>query len=169
MGRLISRRRNCILFLCAAMLAISARAAADTLVLKNGRRSAALSVVEEGDKVKYVTSAGELSLPKSIVDHIEKGGAGGLAGTAGTAAANLAIAPPAMQPGDWGGSEEIEHAAVHDGAIDRDTSRSWSKRRARAPSGPASALQLRTMPRRGSSCHAATWGMRSPMPARLRT
>src|SRR6266704_1413674 len=119
MGRLISRRRNCILFLCAAMLAISARAAADTIVLKNGRRIAALSVVEEGDKVKYLTSAGELSLPKSIIDHIEKGGAGGLAETAGTAAANLAIAPPAMQPGDWGGSEEIEHAAVHDGAIDR--------------------------------------------------
>src|SRR6266702_5506833 len=119
MGRLISRRRNCILFLCAALLAISARAAADTIVLKNGRRIVALSVVEEGDKVKYLTSAGELSLPKSIVDHIEKGGAGGLAGTAGTAAANLAIAPPAMQPGDWGGSEEIEHAAVHDGAIDR--------------------------------------------------
>src|SRR6266699_1666179 len=116
MERMISRHRNCILFLCAALLAISARAAADTIVLKNGRRIVALSVVEEGDKVKYLTSAGELSLPKSIVDHIEKGGAGGLAGTA---AANLAIAPPAMQPGDWGGSEEIEHAVVHDGAIDR--------------------------------------------------
>src|SRR6266568_1896211 len=118
MGRMISRRRNCILFLCAALLAISARAA-DTIVLKNGRRIAALSVVEEGDKVKYLTSAGELSLPKSIVDHIEKGGGAPLAETAGTAAANLAIAPPAMQPGDWGGSEEIEHAAVHDGSIDR--------------------------------------------------
>src|SRR5437867_7932686 len=118
MGRMISRHRNCILFLCAALLAISARAA-DTIVLKNGRRIAALSVVEEGDKVKYLTSAGELSLPKSIVDHIEKGGGAPLAETAGTAAANLAIAPPAMQPGDWGGSEEIEHAAVHDGAIDR--------------------------------------------------
>ena len=116
---MISRHRNCILLLCAALLAISARASADTIVLKNGRRIAALSVVEEGDKVKYLTSAGELSLPKSIVDHIEKGGGAPLAETAGTAAANLAIAPPAMQPGDWGGSEEIEHAAVHDGAIDR--------------------------------------------------
>jgi len=26
-------------------------------------------------KIKYLTSAGELSLPKSIVDHVEKGGA----------------------------------------------------------------------------------------------
>src|SRR5260370_37320575 len=83
MGRMISRHRNCILLLCAALLAISARASADTIVLKNGRRIAALSVVEEGDKVKYLTSAGELSLPKSIVDHIEKGGARGLAGRGG--------------------------------------------------------------------------------------
>ncbi len=58
MGRLISRRRNCILFLCAALLAISARAAADTIVLKNGRRIVALSVVEEGDKVKYLPRPG---------------------------------------------------------------------------------------------------------------
>src|SRR2546426_1585117 len=117
MGRLISRHRNCILFLCAALLAISARAA-DTIVLKNGRRIAALSVVEEGDKVKYLTSAGELSLPKSIVDHIETGGAGGLAGTAGTRTANPSIAPPKKQPGGWGGGEEIEKAARDDGAID---------------------------------------------------
>src|SRR6266704_5017283 len=94
-----------------ALLLLSANAVADTIVLKNGRRIAALSAVEDGDKVKYLTSAGELSLPKSIVDHIEKGGGAPLAETAGTAAANLAIAPPAMQPGDWGGSEEIEHAA----------------------------------------------------------
>ena len=58
----------------AALLCMSGRAAADTIVLKNGRRIIALSAIEEGDKVKYVTSAGELSLPMSIVDHIEKGG-----------------------------------------------------------------------------------------------
>src|SRR6267378_3645550 len=50
-------------------------ARADTIVLKNGRRIVALSVAVEGDKVRYLTSAGELALPKSIVDHIEKGGA----------------------------------------------------------------------------------------------
>src|SRR2546428_7800098 len=102
-----------------AFVLLCAQAAADTIVLKNGRRILALSAYEDGNKVKYLTSAGELSLPKSIVDHIEKGGGAPLAETAGTAAANLAIAPPAMQPGDWGGSEEIEHAVVHDGAIDR--------------------------------------------------
>src|SRR2546425_13345699 len=109
MGRMISRHRNCILFLCAALLAISARASADTIVLKNGRRIAALSVVEEGDKVKYLTSAGELSLPKSIVDHIETGGAGGLAGTAGNRGGKPVIGPPQKQHGGWGGGGEVEH------------------------------------------------------------
>src|ERR1700704_1474568 len=78
-----------------ALLSMSGRAAADTIVLKNGRRIIALNAVEEGDKVKYLTSAGELSLPKSIVDHIEKGGAVPMAGSPGADAASLAIAPPA--------------------------------------------------------------------------
>src|SRR5712664_2455723 len=99
-----------------ALLAMSGRAAADTIVLKNGRRIIALSAVEEGDKVKYLTSSGELSLPKSIVDHIEKGGANSLAGSPGTGAANLDIAPPAAQPIGGGDSDAIERAAVHDGA-----------------------------------------------------
>jgi tetratricopeptide (TPR) repeat protein len=102
----------------AALLTMSGRAAADTIVLKNGRRIIALSAVEEGDKVKYLTSAGELSLPKSIVDHIEKGGSVALAGSPGADAANLPIAPPAMESS--GASTEIVHGAVHDGAIDRE-------------------------------------------------
>ena len=97
---------------------MSSLAVADTIVLKNGRRILALSAVEEGDKVKYLTSAGELSLPKSIVDHIEKGGA--VPNSPGAAAANLTIAPPAMQPSEGGVDTEIEHAAVHDGAVDRE-------------------------------------------------
>src|SRR5450432_1601137 len=52
-----------------------AAAWADTIVLKNGRRILAFNVVEAGEKIRYETNAGELSLPKSIVDHIEKGGA----------------------------------------------------------------------------------------------
>src|SRR6266404_1239065 len=101
-----------------ALLLLCAQTAADTIVLKNGRRILALSAYEDGDKVKYLTSAGELSLPKSIVDHIEKGGAVQMANTPGAAAANLAIAPPAVQPGDSGGGE-IERGAVHDGTVDR--------------------------------------------------
>src|SRR2546430_9233173 len=80
-----------------ALLSVSGRAAADTIVLKNGRRIIALSAVEEGDKIKYLTSAGELSLPKSIVDHIEKGGSVPMAGSTGADAANLDITPPVMR------------------------------------------------------------------------
>jgi tetratricopeptide (TPR) repeat protein len=102
-----------------ALLSMSGRAAGDTIVLKNGRRIIALSAFEEGDKVKYLTSAGELSLPKSIVDHIEKGGSAPMAGSPGADAANLDIAPPAAQPIGGGNSDALEHSAVHDGAIDR--------------------------------------------------
>src|SRR5258707_454209 len=101
----------------AALLCAGGRAAADTIVLKNGKRIIALSAVEEGDKVKYLTSAGELSLPKSIVDHIEKGGAVSMSGAPGADAANLAIAPPSIAAS--GAVAELEHGAVHDGAIDR--------------------------------------------------
>jgi tetratricopeptide (TPR) repeat protein len=107
-----------LVLLLGVLLSIAHGAAADTIVLKNGRRILALSAYEEGDKVKYLTSAGELSLPKSIVDHIEKGGAVPMASSPGSDAANLAIAPPETQPSPAGGGE-IERGAVHDGAIDR--------------------------------------------------
>ncbi len=66
--------------------------------------------------MKYETSAGQLSLPKSIVDHIEKGGA--VPDSPGAAAANLAISPPAIEISD--ANTEVERGAVHDGTIDRD-------------------------------------------------
>src|SRR5216683_1455714 len=72
---------------------------ADTIVLKNGRRIAASNVREEGDKVKYETSAGELALPKSIVDHIERGGAA-----------------TAMEPPAWGANLPATPSATFDGA-----------------------------------------------------
>ena len=88
--------------------------ASDTIVLKNGRRIVALSAVEDGDKIRYETSAGELSLPKSMVDHIERGTGVSVAGESSRAetAANMGITPPSMAA-----SAEIEKAAVHDGAM----------------------------------------------------
>src|SRR5207249_2845369 len=56
-------------------------------------------------------------LPKSIVDHIEKGSDAPMPGSSGADAANLAIAPPRMEA--RGASAEVELGAVHDGAIDR--------------------------------------------------
>jgi tetratricopeptide (TPR) repeat protein len=111
-------RAGRILLAAVALFFAAAPAHADTIVLKNGRRIVANNVREEGDKVKYETSAGELSLPKSIVDHIEKGGAVPMGDSPAAAAANLAITPPAM--GATNGGAEIESGAVHGGAIDRE-------------------------------------------------
>jgi tetratricopeptide (TPR) repeat protein len=104
--------------LCAVAFFAALGARADTIVLKNGRRIVANNVREEGDKVKYETSAGELSLPKSIVDHIEKGGGVAMGDSPASAASNLAITPPAMAATSE--STEIERGAVHDGTIDRE-------------------------------------------------
>lgn len=93
-------------------------ARADTIVLKNGRRIAALSVEVQGDKVRYLTAAGELALPKSMVDHIEKGGMTQSVSPPGAGAANLAITPPSIEP--TGPNAAVENGAVHDGAVDRD-------------------------------------------------
>jgi tetratricopeptide (TPR) repeat protein len=77
----------------------------------------AYNVTDDGDKIHYETSAGQLSIPKSIVDHIEKGLMPVMESPA-AAAANLNVEPPAMEAtADAAG---IDHAAVHDGAIDRD-------------------------------------------------
>jgi len=114
----VSPRTRFLLF-GTALLFLGSPAAPDTIVLKNGRRIAALSAMEEGDKVKYMTSAGELSLPKSIVDHIEKGGFAGTASPPGDATANLTIAPPEIHPAG-GGIEDMQRAAVHNGSIDRE-------------------------------------------------
>ncbi len=99
-------------------LLVARDARADTIVLKNGRRIAALSVAVEGDKVRYLTSAGELALPKSIVDHIEKGGLGQMPTSPSAGAANLAITPPTVE--DSGANAAVESGAVHNGVVDRD-------------------------------------------------
>jgi tetratricopeptide (TPR) repeat protein len=49
-------------------------AAAETIILKSGRRIVASSVVEEGDKVVYETAVGRIAIPKSLVDRVEAGG-----------------------------------------------------------------------------------------------
>jgi tetratricopeptide (TPR) repeat protein len=121
MGRLFCERRpgrHALPLLLAICATFCGNAAADTIVLKNGRRIVALLAVEEGDKIRYQTSAGELTLPRSIVDHIEKGSVAQI-DALGAGAANLAItAPSANLPA--GAGSEIERAAVHDGSVDRE-------------------------------------------------
>ena len=101
----------------AAALLLAAPARADKIVLKNGRQILAYNVVEDGQKVRYETSAGQLSIPRAIVDHIEKGLMPAMESPA-AAAANLNIAPPVMETSS--NAAEIDHGAVHDGAIDRE-------------------------------------------------
>jgi tetratricopeptide (TPR) repeat protein len=101
----------------ACMTALAAPARGDKIVLKNGRQIVAYNVVEDGDKVRYQTSAGELSIPKAIVDHIEKGGLMPVMESPAAAAANLSMPPPSMETTANG--SEIDQAAVHDGSIDR--------------------------------------------------
>jgi tetratricopeptide (TPR) repeat protein len=100
---------------CALVLAGVARA--DKIVLKNGRKIIAYNVVEDGDKVRYETSAGQMALPKSIVDHIERGGLAPFMGSPAAAAANLNLEPP--EPAATARESEIDKNAVHDGAVDR--------------------------------------------------
>lgn len=96
-------------------LLVAREVRADTIVLKNGRRIVADSVVVDGDKVRYLTAAGELALPKSMVDHIEKGGAVPMQSSG---AANLAITPPRLEPRS--SDAAVESGAVHDGVVDRE-------------------------------------------------
>lgn len=107
----------CRLALFCLLLGLAAVTRADTIVLKNGRRIVASSVVEENGRISYETRAGRLSLPKSIVDRIERG-AVPLAGLPGDSASQLAITPPPVE--SLGASDEVSRAAVHDGSIDRD-------------------------------------------------
>jgi tetratricopeptide (TPR) repeat protein len=114
------RKKNTagILLLILGML-VSARAArADKIVLKNGRQIVAYNVTEDGDKIRYQTAAGELSIPKSIVDHIERGGLMPVMESPAAVAANLPMTPPPMETSAK--AAEIDRAAVHDGGIDRE-------------------------------------------------
>jgi tetratricopeptide (TPR) repeat protein len=117
----------------AACSAVAGLSRADTIVLKNGRRIAALTVTVDGDRVRYTTASGELALPISIVDHIEKG-AGGFGSGAPSAAASLDITPPSV--GLTAATPGIADSAVHDGAVDRAF---LGKTEAEAQSGSAAA------------------------------
>src|SRR5882762_9875097 len=78
--------------LAAVCFVAAATARGDTIVLKNGRRIMALSVAQEGEKITYETASGTLTLPGSIVDHIERGPVP--SPEAATNASTLTLKPP---------------------------------------------------------------------------
>jgi tetratricopeptide (TPR) repeat protein len=96
------------------LLAVSSSAAADTIVLKNGRRIVADNVTEDATHVTYQTPAGELSIPKSIVARIERDNFGYT--SASRASSEPPVSAPQMEP--VRGHEEVAGLAVHDNAID---------------------------------------------------
>ena len=107
-----------------AFLVADASLKGDTIVLKNGRRISALSVTQEGDKVSYETPSGTLTLPRSIVDHVERGGVPSVDGRAAEGSANaatLSLKPPetadsaALSPN----KDEIEKRVIQDSEVDR--------------------------------------------------
>ncbi len=60
---------------CALLLALFALPArADTIVLKNGSRIIAESIVEQGDKITYEGQYGSVTIPRTQVERIERGG-----------------------------------------------------------------------------------------------
>jgi tetratricopeptide (TPR) repeat protein len=101
----------------AGALLLAGATRADKIVLKNGRKITASNVVEDGNMVRYETSAGQLAIPKSIVDHIERGLPAMLESPAAEAA-RLNLEPPEL-PSNAKDSE-IDKNAVHDGGVDRE-------------------------------------------------
>ena len=103
----------------AVCLVATTGARGDTIVLKNGRRITALSVTQEGGKISYETASGTLSLPRSIVDHIEHG-AVSLPNAATSSTFSLKppeteAAPAALPPS----KNEIENRVIQGGEVDR--------------------------------------------------
>jgi tetratricopeptide (TPR) repeat protein len=96
-------------------LAVSSVAAADTIILRNGRRITASDVTEDGSHVTYQTPAGQFSIPKTIVERIEHDGFS-YNSASGSAGAAPPVSAPAVEP--VSGYEDVMRLAVHDEAID---------------------------------------------------
>lgn len=98
----------------AAVLTLAPALTADTIVLKNGHRIVASDVTQDADHVTYQTPAGQMSIPKSIVERIESDD------LSYSSAANASSPPPISAPqiDALRGYDDIAHLAVHDDAID---------------------------------------------------
>ena len=115
-----SRKIRPASLLAAICLVAAASTRGDTIVLKNGRRIIALSVTQEGEKITYETASGTLSIPRSIVDHIEGGAVS--SPEAATNASRVSLKHPeseassATLPPSAG---EIDGKVVQNGEVDR--------------------------------------------------
>ena len=109
------RRLVLVLAIVVSSAALPDRAAADTIVLKNGRRIVVSSVVRENGRVSGETPAGRVSLPESLVERVEKGKSAPDPGNPDAAALNFAPGPVSDAAGT-----EAESAILRNGMIDAD-------------------------------------------------
>jgi tetratricopeptide (TPR) repeat protein len=100
--------------LAALLLVAVSSTAADTIVLKNGRRIITANVKEEGDHVSYETPAGTMSIPKSIVARIDHDN------FAYSSEKKASSEPPVSAPeiAPVRGYEEIVSLTIHNDSID---------------------------------------------------
>src|SRR5260221_979179 len=92
----------------------------DTIVLKNGRRISALSITENGDKVQYETASGTMTLPRSIVDHVERGGLPSAEGPANSSTFALKAPESAAESAISPNKNEIETRVIQKDEVDRE-------------------------------------------------
>ena len=98
----------------AALLLLALSSAADTIVLKNGRRIVAANVKEEGERVSYETPAGTMSIPKSSVARVDHDDFA--YSSTVRASAEAPLSAPHIEPVP--GHEDVLKATVHGDSID---------------------------------------------------
>src|SRR5258708_19958401 len=107
------------LLLALACMCAATVARGDTIVLKNGRRISALSVTENGDKVQYETASGTMTLPRSIVDHVERGGVPSTETPGGSSGFALKAPESAAEPSISPNKSEIETPVIQKNQMNR--------------------------------------------------
>ncbi|MEE8256324.1 MAG: tetratricopeptide repeat protein, partial [Acidobacteriota bacterium] len=103
-------------------LGLTTTLVADTIVLKNGRRIKADHVYEEDTQVTYWTAAGELSLPKSLIDRVIKEDASVLGAPGALAAPSLSddLLPPLPSEDASATDGQASSSALKNGRINFD-------------------------------------------------
>jgi tetratricopeptide (TPR) repeat protein len=102
-----------------AFLAIPSFSRADTIYLKNGRKIVAESTRTEEKSVVFLRGENEISIPLSLVDHIEKSDSPPASRSAATGAAEDLPLPPApeLETGPEGEEGVVKEDAIDEAAL----------------------------------------------------
>ena len=109
--KIVSHLRLIITFCCLAALTT---ASAETIVLKSGRRIIVDSVEERDGRVQYTIGDNTMTIPKSIVDHVEAGGVPASA----VAQSRSDEPPPPVVKEQLPARAELVARVIHNGQID---------------------------------------------------